>query len=131
MTVGTQAASDRIIGEEDSPPPFLTGSVPFDITIPETTPEASITMPTGMASFPIVNSPAFVSSSVLLREPDQAISDVLTLAATRTGATAGTTIYSISVDFISDSEGGPVIDQPGGFVASVQETGAMQDVTAP
>ena len=63
MTVGTQAASDRIIGEEDSPPPFLTGSVPFDITIPETTPEASITMPTGMASFPIVNSPAFVSSS--------------------------------------------------------------------
>jgi len=129
MTVGTQAASDRIIGEEDSPPPFLTGSVPFDITIPETTPEASITMPTGMASFPIVNSPAFVSSSVLLREPDQAISDVLTLAATRTGATAGTTIYSISVDFISDSEGGPVIDPPGGFVASVQETGAMQDVT--
>jgi hypothetical protein len=124
MTVGTQAASDRIIGEEDSPPPFLTGFVPFDITIPETTPEASITMPTGMASFPIVNSPAFVSSSVLLREPDQAISDVLTLAATRTGATAGTTIYSISLDFISDSEGGPVIDPPGGFVASGQETGA-------
>src|ERR1700730_12691505 len=83
MTVGTQAASDRISGEEDSPPPFLTGFVPFDITIPETTPEASITMPTGMASFPIVNSPAFVSSSVLLREPDQAISDVLTLAGKR------------------------------------------------
>jgi hypothetical protein len=43
VTSGTQAASDRIIGEEDSPPPFLTG--------------------------------AFVSSSVLVREPDQAISD--------------------------------------------------------
>ena len=43
-----------------------------------------------------MNSPAFVSSSVLLREPDQAISNVLTRAATRTGATAGTTIHSIS-----------------------------------
>jgi hypothetical protein len=51
MTVGNQAASDRIIGEEDNPPPFLTGFVPFDITIPETTPEASITMPTGMRVF--------------------------------------------------------------------------------
>jgi hypothetical protein len=129
MTVGTRAASDRIIGEEDSPPPFLTGFVPFDITIPEATPEASITMPIGIATFPIVNGPAFVSSSVLLREPDQAISDVLTLAATRTGATAGATIYSVSLDFISDSEGGPVIDPPGGFLASVQETGALQDVT--
>ena len=129
MTAATQAASDRIIGEEDSPPPFLTGFVPFDITIPETMPETSITMPIGTATFPIVNGPAFVSSSVLLREPDQAISDVLTLAATRTGATAGATIYSVILDFISDSEGGPVIDPPGGFIASAQETGALQDIT--
>jgi hypothetical protein len=128
-TAATQAASDRIIGEEDSPPPFLTGFVPFDITVPETIPETSITLPIGTATFPIVNGPAFFSSSVLLREPDQAISDVLTLAATRTGTTAGATIYSIILDFISDSEGGPVIDPPGGFLASVQETGALQDVT--
>jgi hypothetical protein len=34
---------------------------------------------------------------------------VLTLAATRTGAAPGATIYSVSLDFTSDSEGGPVI----------------------
>ncbi|HMD65389.1 MAG TPA: PEP-CTERM sorting domain-containing protein [Stellaceae bacterium] len=132
MIAGAQAgpvASDRIIAEEDSPPPFLTGFVPFDITIPEATPETSISIPIGTATFPIVNGPAFVSSSVLLREPDQAISDVLTLAATRTGATATATIYSVELDFISTGEGGPVIDPPGGFIASVQETGGLQDIT--
>ena len=71
----------------------------------------------------------FVSSSVLLREPDQRISDVLMLAATRTGAIAAATIYSVTLDFISDSEGGPVIDPPGGFVSSVPENGTLQDLT--
>jgi hypothetical protein len=51
---GGPVASDRIIGEEDSPPPFLTGFVPFDITIPETTPETSISILIGTAAEAVI-----------------------------------------------------------------------------
>lgn len=54
---GGPVASDRIIGAEDSPPHFLTGFVPFDITIPKTTPETSISIPIGTAAEAVIKPP--------------------------------------------------------------------------
>ena len=126
------AQADRIVGLQDSPPPFLTGFVPFDITLPEGSPFdfESISMPVGPATLPFPSGPLSASSSVALLDPGTGrISDILSLFATQIGTGLGTVTYSFELDFLSTGPGGPVIDPPGGFITYVTETGGLQDVS--
>ncbi|MEO8714425.1 MAG: PEP-CTERM sorting domain-containing protein [Acetobacteraceae bacterium] len=122
------ASSDRIVGVEDSPPPFLTGFVPFDITVPETGSFESVTVPLGVATLPFSSGPPAIASSVLLLEPGGgAVSDIATIFATLTGSTGTTVSYSLELDFLSSDMGG--LDPPPGFIASVDETGELLDIS--
>jgi PEP-CTERM motif len=126
------AQADRIVGVEDSPPPFLTGFIPFDITLPEGSPFdfESIELPIGTATLPFSNGPLSASSSVALTEPGTGrISDILVVSANQTGTGPGTVTYSFQLDFLSTGPHGPVIDPPGGFITYVTETGGLQDVS--
>jgi hypothetical protein len=126
------ASADRIVGTIDSPPPFLTGFLPFDVTLPEDPSSGieSISIPIGTATLPFPSGPPSASSSVLLIDPGTGrISDVLMLIATQTGTGLGSVTYSLNLEFLSTAPHGPIIDPPGGFVSSVLETGALQDVS--
>ncbi|HEX3348133.1 MAG TPA: PEP-CTERM sorting domain-containing protein [Acetobacteraceae bacterium] len=132
LAAAPPAQADRIVGVEDSPPPFLTGFVPFDITLPEgsTFDFESIFIPIGTATLPLSSGPLSASSSVVFLEPGTGrISDVLVLSADQTGMGSGSVTYDLSLDFLSTDTGGKVIDLPGGFTTYVTETGGLQDVS--
>ncbi|HME25189.1 MAG TPA: PEP-CTERM sorting domain-containing protein [Acetobacteraceae bacterium] len=132
LAVAPAARADRIVGVEDSSPPFLIGFTPFDITLPEGSSFdfESLSMPIGTATLPFSSGPSSASSSVALTDPGTGrISDLLSVSATQTGTGPGSVTYSFELDFVSTGPGGPVIDPPGGFVTYVTETGRLQDVS--
>jgi len=132
LGVAPPARADRIIGVEDSPPPFLVGFKPFDITLPENPGFGGeqLVMPIGTATLPFSSGPARANSCVALTGPEPGgISDILCVFASMTGSGPGTVTYSFELDFLSTGPDGPVIDPPGGFLTSIPETGGLQDVS--
>lgn len=132
LAAAAAARADRIVGVEDSTPPFLVGFTPFDITLPE---EPSfgfeqLVMPIGTATLPFSSGPASGTSCVALTGPAPGgISDILCVFANMIGTGPGTVTCSFELDFLSTDPGGPTIDPPGGFLTSIPETGGLQDVS--
>jgi hypothetical protein len=130
VTSAALANSDRIVGEANSPPPFLTGFVPFDITVPESGGIESVSVPLGTATLPITNGPSQVSSAVALREPGGgAISDIVLVTGTLLFQGTGTESYTVELEFVSTGPGGPALDPPPGPLAFLDETAQLQDVS--
>ena len=129
LGVAPAARADRIIGVEDSPPPFLVGFTPFDITLPENPGFGGeqLLMPIGTATLPFSSGPALANSCVALTGPEPGgISDILCVFGTMTGSGPGTVTYSFELDFLSTGPDGPVIDPPGGFLTRIPETGGLR-----